>query len=179
MPPAAAPPRRETVASTPSVVPRPHAAKPLDNQAPTAEDEAPEPDSAAEAPIAAATPALLTPAANIVTQAPIADPARDRTGAPGTGTAQATPTVESSVPSRFAEDLSLEVIKRAWPHVLTAFKKSPSGAPWLEKGEVVVLEGHTIVLAFAETFARDRIQNNAKGKAKVEQGVIRSRKPRG
>jgi len=81
--------------------------------------------------------------------------------------------VETAQPkSRFAADISLDVIQRSWPRILSLFKKaSPQGAPFLEKGSVVDLDGRTIVLAFADSFAKERIQNNAKGKARVEQVV--------
>lgn len=126
-------PRRETVSSTPSVVPRPQIVPPA-------------PAVARPGPEAARPPIVATPQPDAVSE-PVAD-------------------------ARFAEAVTFEVVKRAWPRVLSLFRKaSPSGAPWLEKGEVVALEGRTIVLAFADNFARDRIQNHAKGKAKIEQVV--------
>jgi hypothetical protein len=68
--------------------------------------------------------------------------------------------------------MSFDVVSRAWPRILSRFKKSsPSGAPFLEKGEVVSLEGHTIILAFADCFAKDRIQESARGKAMVERDI--------
>jgi hypothetical protein len=85
---------------------------------------------------------------------------------------------ESALPSpaapsqdhRFAEAITQEVVRRAWPRILTLFRKvSPQGAIWLEQAEVVALEGSMVVLAFQESFARDRIQNNEKGKTRFEQ----------
>ena len=74
--------------------------------------------------------------------------------------------------SRFADNISIEVLHRAWPRILSLFKKaSPQGAPFLEKGELAELDGHTIVLSFADAFAKDRIQNNSRGKLKVEDVV--------
>ena len=168
--------RRDTVASTPTVVPRPQAAASMGEMRPAVdalEDDA-EPAGGAAA--------VYSPAPAVGTDIVLASAPRNADGA-ATGAANgasatvpfgndgtaAEPAV-ARAPSRFAEDISLDVVKRAWARILALFKKaSPSGAPWLEKGEVVELDGHTIVLAFGDTFARDRIQNNPKGKAKVEQ----------
>jgi DNA polymerase-3 subunit gamma/tau len=151
-------PRRETVASTPTVVPRPHAGAPSEYTPPPRDEVTPDP-----------TPPTITPPAEAVQiSAPAVSSAP--TDAAGHVPSKETPVVTQPENSRFAADISLEVVVRAWPRVLALFKKaSPSGAPWLEKGEAVGLEGHTIVLAFADSFARERIQNNSKGKAKVEQ----------
>ena len=73
---------------------------------------------------------------------------------------------------RFAEVMTLEVLQRAWPRIIKAFEKSlPAGHPFLKDAEVVNLEGRFIVLAFRDSFARDRIQNNEKGRQRVEQIV--------
>ena len=85
-----------------------------------------------------------------------------------------TPPQEETVPSegRFAEEMTLEVLQRAWPRILKVFEKSlPSGHPFLKDAEVIGLEGRFIVLAFQDSFARDRIQNNEKGRQRVEQIV--------
>src|SRR5579875_140586 len=65
--------------------------------------------------------------------------------------------------ARFAEEVSLEVIRRAWPTVVERFGKiSPSGKAFLEKGEVVDLQGQQVVLAFKDDFARERIQTKGR-----------------
>jgi DNA polymerase-3 subunit gamma/tau len=87
-------------------------------------------------------------------------------------TAVAADMQEEAAPSeaRFAEDMTLEVLQRAWPRILKVFEKSlPAGHPFLKDAEIVDLEGRFIVLAFRDLFARDRIQNNEKGRHRVEQ----------
>ncbi len=155
------PARRETVASTPSVVPRPRAA----SQRESVEAAETESDSTA---VESEPP---PPASSQPTTASAAG-AASRVMDPVTPAAASKPTMNAPGNSRFADEISVAVIQRAWTRILAAFKKaSPSGHPFLEKGEVVALEGRTIVLAFADGFARERIQNNAKGKLKVEQVV--------
>jgi DNA polymerase-3 subunit gamma/tau len=153
------PPRRETVASTPTVVPRPHPVAPvIDANESSVSDDVP-PSMAVEQSSTGNGTSATVPAA----------PVPSSTMA-GNTTAQ--PADASNVESRFADDISLAVIQRAWPHIMKLFKKaSPSGYPFLEKGEVVELDGHVIVLGFTDTFARDRIQNHPKGKVKVEQVI--------
>jgi DNA polymerase III subunit gamma/tau len=160
-PPPAAPIRRETVASTPTVIPRPHPASRFEEPAVVAEA----PPAVSSMPPQSAQAAEPTPAERRSEPAPAA------AKSPANGQAAAAP-AETGPPSRFAEDISFDVIVRAWPRIIAAFKKaSPSGAPFLERGEVVELDGRTLVLAFADSFARERIQSNAKGKAKVEQVI--------
>ena len=156
-------PRREILASTPTVIPRPHAAQPFEPPAVEMEVEVPAPDPVI-APVGAAN--IAAP------PSVLPDLERETASSQAAENSAVLPPSDPSAPSRFAADISFDVVKRAWPRVLALFKKaSPSGAPWLEKGEVVALEARTIVLSFADAFARDRIQNNAKGKAKVEQVV--------
>ncbi|CEK13024.1 DNA polymerase III subunit gamma/tau [Chthonomonas calidirosea] len=72
------------------------------------------------------------------------------------------PKTEASDP-RFAEEISLEVIRRAWPTVVERFGKvSPGGKAFLEKGEVIDLQGHQVVLAFKDDFARERIHTKGR-----------------
>lgn len=183
VPAAARPPRQETVASTPTVVPRPHTAAPI-VEAPESGDDVPAVSNSsletalAETAVAPppegpkpAIPTVRTDASPPAT--PLSMPAGPAPGPPAARRSDPPAEMQQSGDSsRFASDLTLEVVVRAWPRILGLFKKaSPQGAPWLEKGEVVSLEGHTIVLAFADSFARDRIQSNAKGKARVEQVV--------
>jgi DNA polymerase-3 subunit gamma/tau len=85
--------------------------------------------------------------------------------------AEETPAASPEVPaaSRYADAMTLDVVQRAWPRVLKLFQKaSPQGIPFLSKAQVAALEGKTVVLIFTDSFARDRIHNNAKGRAKVE-----------
>jgi len=153
------PPRRETVASTPTVLPRPHPTAPIPD---TGEANPPEEETRAAS-------VERVPTGN---GSGSAGPAGPVAGASEAVNAAAQSEPASDAGSRFAEDISLSVIQRAWPHILKLFKKaSPSGYPFLEKGEVVELDGHVIVLGFSDTFARDRIQNHAKGKVKVEQVI--------
>jgi DNA polymerase-3 subunit gamma/tau len=84
--------------------------------------------------------------------------------------AASAPETETPSGARFAEDMTLEVLQRAWPRLLKALERSiPAGHSFLKDAEVVNLEGRFIVLAFQSSFARDRIQNNEKGRVRVEQ----------
>jgi hypothetical protein len=81
------------------------------------------------------------------------------------------PRVEEEA-GRFADAVTLEVIIRAWPRMLKAFKQtSPMGIGFLEKAEPVALQGNTIILLFADSFARDRIQSKEKGREAVEKAI--------
>jgi DNA polymerase-3 subunit gamma/tau len=72
----------------------------------------------------------------------------------------------------FAEAISLEVVKRSWERILRAFERvSPAGLAYLQKAQVVDLQGTTVVLAFSEEFAKGRMQDNAKGRAAVEKTI--------
>jgi DNA polymerase-3 subunit gamma/tau len=88
-------------------------------------------------------------------------------------TVQGRPTPdESDAPneSRFVGEVSLTVVRRAWPRIIKAIEKvSPSASGYLQKAEVVNLEQKVIVLTFSDAFARDRILN--KGKALVEKKI--------
>lgn len=84
------------------------------------------------------------------------------------------PSPDATVPAepRFAEQVTLEVIQKAWPRILKAFSKaSPSGYPFLEKSLVTGLDGKFVTLTFSDGFARDRIQGNERGKAAVERVI--------
>ncbi len=73
---------------------------------------------------------------------------------------------------QFAEAISLDVVKRSWERILRAFEKvSPAGLAYLQKAQVVDLQGTTVVLAFSEEFAKGRMQDNAKGRAAVEKTI--------
>ena len=151
---------RESLASTPTVIPRPRPVTAEYDSRPSEEEPITAPSHVGGITTAPPIrPAEQPPASSpsIVSPSPRSVPRPESASAPD---------------SRFAADISREVLERAWPRILAQFKKaSPSGAPWLEKGEVAGLEGHVIVLSFADSFARERIQNNAKGKARVEQVV--------
>ncbi|HLJ53673.1 MAG TPA: DNA polymerase III subunit gamma/tau [Chthonomonadaceae bacterium] len=168
--PAPAAYRRETVASTPSVVPRLAAGQPVDAvDGSSAGDLAPtEPDEPTGRLQAArpSAPAAARPAA--LTERPHEAAAPPPAGSGSTREAEA-------APGRFAQEVSLDVVKRSWQRIIKDLQKtSPSGATMLAKGEVVALEGKTVVVAFVDAFARDRIQTNTKGKEKVELVVNRA-----
>jgi len=77
---------------------------------------------------------------------------------------------DDSAGSRFVGEVSLAVVRHAWPRILKAIEKvSPSASGYLQKAEVVNLEQKVIVLTFTDAFARDRILN--KGKALVEKKI--------
>ena len=143
-PPAQQRPYHETVASTPTVIPRPKTTAPP--ATPYIQDADPEPYS---------------PPANT-----IETPAKTPSGEPSNEVQ--TPAGEY----QFPDGVDFAVIQRSWNRILERFKRaSPSGFPFLEKARTVGLEGKTIILSFSDEFSRDRIQSNAKGKAKVEQTI--------
>lgn len=73
---------------------------------------------------------------------------------------------------RFAAGVTLEVVIRAWTRILKAFRQaSPAGIGFLEKAEPVALQGNTIILLFADSFSRDRIQSKEKGREAVEKAI--------
>ena len=132
------------LAATPSVVP-----KPQPSHAMTPETGEMEEDGAdAEAP---SVPAPVMSAIGSRTDA--APMAPETTGVPAAAVAD----------RRFADEVTLEVIQRAWPRILKAIEKtSPAARNFLEKAQVRALDGKSVTLAFHETFARDRIQAKAK-----------------
>ncbi len=103
---------------------------------------------------------------------PVAETPAPASDVPPTPRAVTASRQETASPSddRFAEGMTVDVLQRAWPRILKAFEKSlPAGHPFLKDAEVTDLEGRFIVLTFRDTFARDRIQNNEKGRQRVEQ----------
>ncbi len=83
-------------------------------------------------------------------------------------TAVTSPVTDASDP-RFADEVTLEVVRRAWPRVLKLIEKAaPAGISWLMKAEVTELNGKTVSLSFHDSFARDRI-NRPKGREMIEQ----------
>ncbi|GEM_PF-356048 len=79
---------------------------------------------------------------------------------------------EPEAAERFAEGVTLEVVVRAWARILKAFRQaSPAGIGFLEKAEPIALQGNTLILLFADSFARDRIQTKAKGREAVEKAI--------
>ena len=79
---------------------------------------------------------------------------------------------------QFADEVTLEVVQRSWPRILKLVEKqSPSGASYLQKGQIIGMEGKMILLSFKEVFARDRIQN--KGKELVEKKINEGLKTEG
>ncbi len=148
-------PSEAPLAATPALVPKP--APPtathlyIDRAVvePEAIEEAPRTPEVAAAPFRPA-PSLVSPPPSVAPSAP--------------------PTEVASSDTRFAEEMTLEVLQRAWQRILKAIEKSmPAGYPFLKDAAVKGLEGHFIILAFGDSFARDRIQNNEKGRQRVEQ----------
>lgn len=139
------------LAATPTVVPKPTlAAAPIEASTAT-EDEEPD-DSSEEAAPVVPTPTKTAPSS-------AEKPVEEAAPAPRDD-------------SRFADDVTLDVIQRAWPRILKVFKAiSPSGLPHLSKAEVVALEGKIIILAFTDSFSRDRIQNKEKGRTAIEKTI--------
>jgi len=130
----------------------------------------PKPPTPAAAQSYAETPPLELPEEAEVETAPAPESRSAPTPPPTEESARpaaTTPAADSGDESRFAAEVTLTVIQRAWKRILALIQKaSPSGASYLNKAEVIALEGHVVVLRFQDTFARDRIQN--KGRELVE-----------
>ncbi|HZO87780.1 MAG TPA: DNA polymerase III subunit gamma/tau [Chthonomonadaceae bacterium] len=167
--PQAAAPR--PLAATPTFVPKP----PVPEVSPVKETpfiaaEEDESDLAEEPVEIASAKPDLAPAPSLTVTPPPAAPVGEPL--PSGKPAEAAPTPAPASAARFAEDVTLEVVQRAWPRILRLIKqKSPAGVIHLEKAQVVALQGKTIVLAFSDSFARDRIQNKPKGRELVEEKI--------
>lgn len=106
----------------------------------------------------------------VVAPPPVSPPTVTQTPRTTPPPATATEPEPSADGDRFAADVTLEVIQRAWNRILKALEKSlPTGYAFLKDAEAVALDGRFIVLSFLTSFARDRIQNNEKGRQRVEQ----------
>jgi DNA polymerase-3 subunit gamma/tau len=77
-----------------------------------------------------------------------------------------TPAEPKAAPSqegRYAQAITLEVLRTAWPRILKLFhQKSPNGYAFLQKATPLGLEGTTVILGFPDVFARDRIQDKGR-----------------
>ena len=105
-------------------------------------------------------------------QVPVTAPAYRNREMPSSVDAPSSAPIESDLPSegRFVGEVSLTVVRRAWPRILKAIGKiSPSASGYLEKATVVSLNQKVIELTFSDGFARDRILN--KGKVFVEKQI--------
>lgn len=72
----------------------------------------------------------------------------------------------------YAQDITLEVIHRAWKRILATFERvSKAGYAYLQKAEVVDLQQKTVILSFTDSFARGRIQDHPKGRGAVEKTI--------
>jgi DNA polymerase-3 subunit gamma/tau len=148
-------PSEAPLAATPALVPKP--GPPAANHL-YIDHAVVEPEAVDEVPVRQETPAAPPP------QAPVQSSEVPPT--PVTAAQQA----EAPSGDRFAEDMTLEVLQRAWSRILKNLERSlPAGYSFLKDAEVVDLEGRFIVLAFQSSFARERIQNNEKGRVRVEQ----------
>ena len=85
--------------------------------------------------------------------------------------------IPAAVPAsthKFADDVTLEVLQRAWERIVkSVLKVSPAGGGFLEKAAVAGLEGKIVILSFKDVFARDRIQSKAKElvEKKINEGL--------
>ena len=143
-------PYQETIASTPTIIPKPPTAPPasafIQEAEPEQESRVPSEETRSNA-----RPPQTTS---------VAPPVEIKAAQESPGEYQ------------FPDGVTFEVVQRSWSRILDRFKRaSPSGYPFLEKARVVGLEVKTIILSFADEFSRDRIQSNQKGKAKVEQTI--------
>ncbi|HZT40582.1 MAG TPA: DNA polymerase III subunit gamma/tau [Chthonomonadaceae bacterium] len=138
------------LAATPTVVPKPTLAAASVVASVSMDEE--EPDAVEEAAPVTPTPVKTAARSGAKPAEEVAPAARDD--------------------SRFADDVTLDVIQRAWPRILKVFKSvSPQGLPYLSKAEVIALEGKLILLAFTDSFSRDRIQNKEKGRNAIEKTI--------
>ncbi len=158
-------PSEAPLAATPALVPRP--APPSATHL-YIDRAVVEPEAVEEPLVQAADPRPYQEKSSLPTSLPAGQPSVP-TPTPSP-VAAVTQEVAAPPENRFAEEMTLEVLQRAWPRILKVFEKSlPSGHPFLKDAEVTDLEGRFIVLAFRDSFARDRIQNNEKGRQRVEQ----------
>jgi DNA polymerase-3 subunit gamma/tau len=135
------------LAATPTVVPKPvpqtaQAAEFDPDAAEEAEDDAEEAvvESAPEPPVAAPTSAAAV-------SPPVLDP----------------PLPTPAADPRFADEVTLDVVRRAWPRILKMVEKvSKPAFTYLDETEVAALEGRVILLSFRSAVFRDRIQNKAR-----------------
>jgi len=148
-------PAEASLAATPTPVPKPP--PPATNHL-YIDRAVVEPEALEETPVRQTSPVSMAPTP--VAQAPVVPP---------TPIAASPQQAEESSDDRFAADMTLEVLQRAWPRLLKALEKIPAGHSFLKDAQVVDLDGRFIVLAFQSSFARDRIQNNEKGRVRVEQ----------
>ena len=71
--------------------------------------------------------------------------------------------ISDGIPERFAGEITLDVVRRAWPRVLKLIEKvSPSAAGYLKQAEIAALEPNTVVLAWDDSFPRERIMGRGK-----------------
>lgn len=88
-----------------------------------------------------------------------------------TTTAVSAPTAPPP-PSRFAAEIDLEVIRRAWPRVvrrITQVSRSANGI-FTEDVHVMALEGNTVVVGFPDEFKRSRV-DKPKGHETLRQAL--------
>ena len=77
--------------------------------------------------------------------------------------------------SKYAEEMTIEVVRRSWSRILREVeKRSKPGHMLVQKAEVAGLEGHTIILSFTDSFARDRIQTKPAGRTLIEECLNRA-----
>jgi DNA polymerase III subunit gamma/tau len=144
-----------TLAATPAPIPKP----PISHTPPPSRyvaepDEAPEEDSAEEPEPIDIVPGVLP--------SPLAP-------SPVLATAQATASQDIEEPQpatyahRFADEVTLEVIRRSWPRILKLVEQvSKSAVGFLEQTDVCALEGQIVVIRFRQSYARERIENKAR-----------------
>jgi DNA polymerase-3 subunit gamma/tau len=199
------PVRREAVASplaaTPAIVPKPPlpSAMHVDAGAPVMEraeedveeDAVEEPDrlitlpetDEVETPLTAApNPAVesaFAPAAEATTpESPVSSQTRNGTHAPAEEAGPALDAAPVSNEHRFADEITLEVIRRSWPRIIKLVEQvSKPAIGFLEKAEVAGLDGKMVILVFRDSFARDRIHN--KGRDLVEKAINKGLKTEG
>ena len=121
------------------------------------ESPVPEPQDIAQRPMPE-QPMRRVPAANSAQQAQTPEAARRVV------------TESTDAEDRFVGPVDFDVISRSWQRIVRSIEKvSPSASSYLENATPCSLDRQTIVIAFENSFARDRILN--KGKALVEKKI--------
>lgn len=126
-----------------------------------------------------AAPSVLPPSPPPSTAAPAFVPRPQRTAvAPVREYPQEEAEEEAPLPveaNRFAEEMTLDVVRRSWNRILREVEeRSKPGHMLVQKAEVAGLEGHTIILSFTDSFARDRIQTKPAGRTLIEECLNRA-----
>jgi DNA polymerase-3 subunit gamma/tau len=163
-------PNTPPLSATPTPAPKPpvsHAPPPTRYAAPVEEDAEEESTEEVAEPV---VPPVAAPPVQT-----LAPPTATSTPPPDTAPRESQPAAHDH---RFAEEVTLEVIRRAWPRILKLVEQvSKSAIGFLEQTDVCALEGQTVVIRFRQSYARERIETKAR--SLVEKAINKGLKTEG